>query len=124
MYVRPIIFGSGEALALHPPDEYTYLVYVAPVGNYYPGKYGIKALKIVVNTEYDRVGENGSGYIKNGGNYAPVMRFGAAAKKQGYDDCIFLDVKEHKYILVNNTLNNKYNIVYVLLACYSVEYNN
>ncbi len=35
LYIRPILFGSGPRIGLSPADEYTLLVMVMPVGDYY-----------------------------------------------------------------------------------------
>ena len=35
LYIRPILFGSGARIGLSPADEYTLLIMVIPVGNYY-----------------------------------------------------------------------------------------
>lgn len=35
MYVRPLLMGSGPVLGLAPAPEYTFLIFVSPVGNYF-----------------------------------------------------------------------------------------
>lgn len=35
LYIRPLLMGSGAVLGLAPAPEYTFLVYVSPVGNYF-----------------------------------------------------------------------------------------
>lgn len=35
LYVRPLLMGSGQILGLGAAPEYTFLVYVSPVGNYF-----------------------------------------------------------------------------------------
>jgi branched-chain amino acid aminotransferase len=35
LYVRPMLFGSGQQLGLYPSPEFTFLVYVSPTGNYF-----------------------------------------------------------------------------------------
>lgn len=35
LYVRPLLMGSGAVLGLAPAPEYTFLIYVSPVGNYF-----------------------------------------------------------------------------------------
>merc|ERR1712032_1204509 len=37
LYLRPLLFGSGAQLGLAPSAEYTFLIYVAPVGDYFKG---------------------------------------------------------------------------------------
>lgn len=35
LYLRPLLVGSGPILGLAPAPEYTFLIYAAPVGNYF-----------------------------------------------------------------------------------------
>ncbi|RRT72129.1 hypothetical protein B296_00031597 [Ensete ventricosum] len=35
LYIRPLLFGSGSVLGVSPAPEYTFLVFVSPVGNYF-----------------------------------------------------------------------------------------
>ncbi|XP_019182807.1 PREDICTED: branched-chain-amino-acid aminotransferase 5, chloroplastic-like isoform X2 [Ipomoea nil] len=35
LYIRPLLMGSGPVLGLAPAPEYTFLIYVSPVGNYF-----------------------------------------------------------------------------------------
>lgn len=35
LYIRPLLMGSGAVLALEPARQYTFLIYVSPVGNYF-----------------------------------------------------------------------------------------
>lgn len=35
LYIRPLLMGSGSVLGLAPAPEYTFLIYVSPVGNYF-----------------------------------------------------------------------------------------
>lgn len=35
LYVRPLLMGSGPVLGLAPAPEYTFLIFVSPVGNYF-----------------------------------------------------------------------------------------
>ena len=37
LYVRPLLFGSGAILGVAPAPEFTFLVYVSPVGPYFKG---------------------------------------------------------------------------------------
>jgi branched-chain amino acid aminotransferase len=39
LYIRPLLMGSGAVLGLAPAPEYTFLIYVSPVGNYFKVMY-------------------------------------------------------------------------------------
>lgn len=96
LYVRPIIFGSGEGVGVAPSSEYSFVVYVSPVGPYFKG--GLKPIKLVVTTDYHRAPLKGTGGVKAIGNYVPGMLPSSIAKSQGYAEVIYLDAAEEKYI--------------------------
>jgi branched-chain amino acid aminotransferase len=33
LYIRPLLIGSGAVLGLAPAPEFTFVIYVSPVGN-------------------------------------------------------------------------------------------
>jgi len=96
LYVRPIIFGSGAGLGVAPSMEYTFVVYVSPVGPYFKG--GLSPIRLIVTNDYHRAPLKGTGGVKAIGNYVPGMLPSGLAKKQGYAEVIYLDAAEEKYI--------------------------
>src|ERR1700761_7840343 len=89
MYVRPILYGSSAQLGLNPPQEYTFVVYVLPVGVYH----GVHAVDALILEDFDRAAPEGTGSAKVGGNYAPVMRFSERASAEGFGITLHLDSK-------------------------------
>jgi branched-chain amino acid aminotransferase len=89
MYIRPLIFGSSAQLGLNPPEEYTFCVYVLPVGVYH----GVHPVKALILEEFDRSAPDGTGSAKVGGNYAPVLRWSDKARNEGYGITLHLDSK-------------------------------
>ncbi|MEC9333317.1 MAG: branched-chain amino acid aminotransferase [Candidatus Thermoplasmatota archaeon] len=96
LYVRPIIFGSGAGIGVAPSTEYTFVVYVSPVGPYFKG--GLSPIRLIVTNDYHRAPLKGTGGVKAIGNYVPGMLPSGLAKKQGYAEVIYLDAAEEKYI--------------------------
>ena len=96
LYVRPIIFGSGEGLGVAPSSEYTFMVYCSPVGPYFKG--GLSPIKLIVTNDYHRAPLKGTGGVKAVGNYVPGMLPSGQAKKQGFAEVIYLDAAEEKFI--------------------------
>jgi len=96
LYIRPLLFGSGAEVGVKPASEYTFLVFVTPVGPYF--KDGIKPVNMLICRDVDRAAPLGTGIYKVGGNYAASMRAIIAARDDGYSNTIFLDAKEKKYI--------------------------
>jgi branched-chain amino acid aminotransferase len=89
LYIRPLVFGSSPQLGLSPPEEYTFCVYVLPVGVYH----GVHPVDALVLEDFDRAAPDGTGHAKLGGNYAPVMRHSDKAREHGYDITLHLDSK-------------------------------
>jgi branched-chain amino acid aminotransferase len=96
LYIRPLLYGSGAEVGVKPASEYTFIVFVTPVGPYFKG--GIKPVNMMICRDYDRAAPKGTGIYKVGGNYAASLRAGIAAKEGGFSSAIFLDAKEKKYI--------------------------
>ncbi|KAK9949225.1 hypothetical protein M0R45_004758 [Rubus argutus] len=72
LYIRPLLMGSGAVLGLAPAPEYTFLIYVSPVGNYF--KEGIAPINLIVEHELHRATPGGTGGVKTIGNYAAVLK--------------------------------------------------
>jgi branched-chain amino acid aminotransferase len=96
LYIRPLLYGSGAEVGVKPASEYTFIVFVTPVGPYFKG--GIKPVNMMICRDVDRAAPLGTGIYKVGGNYAASLRALVAAKESGYGSVIFLDAKEKKYI--------------------------
>lgn len=87
LYIRPFQFGSSAQIGLDPPDEFLFCVFVQP----HIAFHGHGAIKALVLDDFDRAATRGSGAVKVGGNYAPVMRWMSEAKRDGYNVLLHLD---------------------------------
>jgi branched-chain amino acid aminotransferase len=96
LYIRPLLFGNGPMVGVSPAEEYTFMVFVTPVGPYFKG--GVKPVDMILSRSYDRAAPLGTGTFKVGGNYAASLKAIVEARKQGYANVIFLDAREKKYI--------------------------
>ncbi|KAF5199145.1 Branched-chain-amino-acid aminotransferase [Thalictrum thalictroides] len=96
LYIRPLLMGSGAVLGLAPSPEYTFLIFVSPVGNYF--KEGLAPINLLVEKDYHRATPGGTGGIKTIGNYASVLKAQSAAKAKGYSDVLYLDSVQKRYL--------------------------
>ena len=123
LYLRPLLFGSGSRIGLQPSDEYTFLVLVVPVGDYYKGGLAKPVDGLIVD-EYDRAAPLGVGAAKVAGNYAADLIPNMQAKKKGYPICLYLDAATHTKVEEFSTSNfigiDTTNKVYVTPASPSV----
>jgi branched-chain amino acid aminotransferase len=97
LYIRPFVIGSGPQIGLSPAPEFSFMILVNPVGDYYKGGMG-SPVKAIIARNLDRAAPNGTGHVKLAGNYAPVFGSTSAAKEKGYTVNLFLDAKEGRYV--------------------------
>ncbi|CAL0314364.1 unnamed protein product [Lupinus luteus] len=96
LYIRPLLLGSGAVLGLAPAPEYTFLIYVSPVGNYF--KEGLAPINLIIENDLHRATPGGTGGVKTIGNYAAVLKAQSAAKVKGYSDVLYLDCVHKRYL--------------------------
>src|ERR1700712_22392 len=93
MYIRPFMFATDPYLGVQPSKTYKYMVLVGPVGPYFS-----KVLRVKIETYFTRAAEGGMGFAKSSGNYGGAMLPSRKAVEEGFDQIIWTDAKEHKYI--------------------------
>ena len=96
LYIRPAMIAVEPVLGVKPSDHYYFYVIMSPVGAYYAA--GFNPVSILVEDKYVRAVAGGTGDAKTGGNYAASLKAGLEAKKKGYDQVLWLDGKEQRYI--------------------------
>ena len=100
LYIRPIMFACDETIGVKISDNYTLLIMTGPVGPYFP-----KPVKLWVEEHYVRAAIGGVGEAKAAGNYGGSMYATREAAKNGYDQVIWLDATEHKWIQEAGVMN-------------------
>ncbi|KAF0932813.1 hypothetical protein E2562_012145 [Oryza meyeriana var. granulata] len=70
LYIRPLLMGTGAVLGLAPAPEYTFMIFVSPVGNYF--KEGLAPINLIIEDDFHRAAPGGTGGVKTIGNYASV----------------------------------------------------
>ena len=96
LYVRPIVWGTSPAIGVKPVEEYTFMVFVSPVGPYFKG--GIRPLHLKINKDYHRAAPKGIGHVKAIGNYSASLYPLSEAKSEGYDEVLYLDAKDDTFL--------------------------
>eukprot|EP00171_Calliarthron_tuberculosum_P013610 IDg13610t1 len=103
LYVRPLLFGSAARIGLQSSDEFTLVVLVTPVGDYYRG--GLSPVTALLMSDHDRAAPRGVGHVKVAGNYAADLQPGAQAKALGYPINLYLDAQNRNTIEEFGTSN-------------------
>ncbi|MGM0589606.1 MAG: branched-chain amino acid aminotransferase [Bacteroidota bacterium] len=100
LYVRPFAMAFEPWVAAHTSNIFRFYILTSPVGSYYTDP-----VKLTTMPEYIRAAQGGTGSTKTAGNYAASMYPAKKAKEQGFDQVLWLDAMEHKYVEEVGTMN-------------------
>lgn len=100
LYVRPFMIATDPFIGVSASKTYKFIIFTAPVGAYYS-----EPVKLWASEEYVRAVKGGTGNVKAGGNYAGSLLPHHEAQKRGFDQVMWLDAHEHKYIHESGTMN-------------------
>jgi branched-chain amino acid aminotransferase len=103
IYIRPFIIATEPVVGVKASATYKFFIILSPVGPYYPK--GFNPTSIKVEDKYVRAVKGGLGEAKTSGNYAASLRSGKEAKAAGYDQVLWLDGIERKYVEEVGTSN-------------------
>ena len=100
LYLRPVMFATDPFLGVRPSASYKFVILANPSAPYYS-----KPLKVKIETRYTRSADGGVGAAKAAGNYAGGMLPTAEAHAEGFDQLIWTDAKDHKYVEESGAAN-------------------
>ncbi len=100
LYLRPFIIATEKSLGVKVSGEYRFIIFTSPVQSVYA-----KPIKLKVETEYIRAARGGTGFTKCGGNYGGAFYPTFLARQQGYDQLLWTDAAENKYIEESGMMN-------------------
>lgn len=100
LYIRPTMIALDEFIGVKPSKTYRFFIFTCPVGPYYS-----QPVKLLAEKKFIRAAEGGTGFAKFAGNYAASLLPAEQAQTKGYDQVLWLDAKEHKYIQECGTMN-------------------
>jgi branched-chain amino acid aminotransferase len=100
LYIRPFMFAADEVIGVKPSEKYKFLILLSPTGPYYAAP-----MRIHVEEEFVRAVPGGVGFAKCAGNYASSLYPFSQARKMGYDQVLWMDAVEHKYVQEIGTMN-------------------
>jgi branched-chain amino acid aminotransferase len=100
LYIRPTMFATDPFLGVRPSNTYKFMILMSPSAPYYS-----KPLKVKIETKYTRSVDGGVGAAKTGGNYSMAMLPTTKALEEGFDQLIWTDAKEHRYVEESGAAN-------------------
>jgi branched-chain amino acid aminotransferase len=93
LYIRPFMIATDPFLGVRPSQTYKFMIILGPSGAYFSAP-----MKILIEQQYTRATPGGVGFAKNGGNYGGSLYPVALAQQKGYDQVLWTDAIEHKYV--------------------------
>ena len=103
LYIRPFIMATDEFLGVKPSKTYLFIIILSPSGVYYAN--GLDPVAIWIEDDYVRAVRGGIGEAKTGGNYAASLIGQVKANKEEYEQVLWLDGVERKYIEEVGSMN-------------------
>ncbi|NND63535.1 MAG: branched-chain amino acid aminotransferase [Flavobacteriaceae bacterium] len=100
LYLRPFMYADEPFIGMRAATSYKFIIIASPAGPFFS-----KRIKLYAEKKYIRAAEGGTGEAKAAGNYAAAIRPTEIAKSKGYDQVLWLDAIEHKYIQEVGTMN-------------------
>lgn len=100
LYLRPFMIATDEFIGVKPAEKFTFIIITSPAGPYYS-----KPVNIYVQEEYVRAFPGGIGFTKAAGNYGASMYPTLKIREMGYDQILWTDGFEHKYVQEIGTMN-------------------
>jgi branched-chain amino acid aminotransferase len=100
LYIRPYMFATDEYIGVKASDTYKFVIFTCPVNTYYTAP-----VKVKLETHFTRATKGGTGYAKAAGNYAGALYPARMGNLAGFDQMLWTDAAEHKYIEESGTMN-------------------
>ena len=100
LYIRPFMIATEARFGVKISDEFRFLIFTGPVPSLYA-----QPIKVKVETNYIRAARGGTGFAKCGGNYGGSYYPTLQARLEGYDQVLWTDARENKYIEESGMMN-------------------
>jgi branched-chain amino acid aminotransferase len=93
LYIRPVMFATGEPLGVRPSDHYRFVIETCPSSPYFSG-----SVDLLAEEHYVRAFPGGTGAAKCAGNYAGSLVAAREAQARGFHNVLWLDAIERRYV--------------------------
>lgn len=100
LYLRPFMFADEAFIGMRAANSYKFIVMASPSKPIYTDR-----IRLYAETSFIRAAHGGTGEAKAAGNYAAAVLPTEIAKSKGFDQVLWLDAKEFKYIQEVGTMN-------------------
>lgn len=100
LYIRPFMIATDEFIGVKPAEKFSFIIITSPAGPYYA-----KPVSIFVQDDFVRAFPGGIGFTKAAGNYGACMYPTMKIREKGYDQNLWMDGIERKYVQEIGTMN-------------------
>lgn len=100
LYIRPFMFATDSFIGVKPAEKFRFMIITSPAGAYYN-----KPTRIYLQNKYVRAFKGGVGYAKAAGNYGACMKPMMEIRDKGFDQILWTDGVEHKFVQEIGTMN-------------------
>lgn len=96
LYIRPVMIASEKTLEVRAGREYLHYIILSPVAPYFAASFA--PVSVYVSADYVRAVRGGTGEAKTPGNYAGSIAATEVALAKGYQQVLWLDAVERRYV--------------------------
>jgi branched-chain amino acid aminotransferase len=103
LYIRPVMIATDASLLVRASRGYLHYIVLSPVSPYFAG--GFRPVSVSISDEYVRATRGGTGEAKTPANYAVSLYPTEQAIARGYDQVLWLDATERRYVEEAGAMN-------------------
>src|SRR6185436_7661505 len=96
LYIRPVMIATENTLEVRASRSFLHYIILSPVAPYFAG--GFKPVSVYVSDQHVRTVRGGTGEAKTPGNYAGSLAGTEQALAAGYQQVLWLDAVERRYV--------------------------
>ena len=111
LYIRPVYFGTDDSLMVRPATRYRFVIFTSPGGPYFA-----QPIRLLAEETYVRAFPGGTGDAKSAGNYAGGLLAAKLAQAKGFQNVMWLDGKEKRFIEESGVMNIMFAINGVVIT--------
>lgn len=96
LYIRPVMVAAEPTLEVRTASTFLHYIILSPVGPYFGS--GLNPVSVYISHDHVRAVRGGTGEAKTTANYAGSIFVTEAARAQGYQQVLWLDAVERRYV--------------------------
>jgi branched-chain amino acid aminotransferase len=96
LYIRPTLIATDVGLGVHASHSFLHYIITGPAGPYFAT--GFQPVAVYISYDHVRAVRGGTGEAKTGGNYAASLFIAEQVKALGYQQVLWLDGVERRYV--------------------------